>query len=107
MRARCPAPVWMLALAVLLAAPAAAFAQTPPNVSPTAVDFGNVGVGTSSQGEPITLFNEDGANVLHVTGGGLAGPNANQFALEPAISARTISASENAILTLVRYAPTT
>jgi hypothetical protein len=96
---------WLVVL--LCAAPALAAAQpAQPNVSPTVVDFGNVGVGTTSQGEPITLFNESGDTALHVTAGGLSGPNANQFALEPAIAARTISASENAILTLVRYAPT-
>jgi len=104
MPARCPAPVRWLALALACAVPAVATAQAP-NVSPTAIDFGNVGVGTSSHGEPVTLFNESGDTALYVTAGGLSGPNANQFSIEPAITARTISASESAILTLVRYEP--
>jgi len=52
------------------------------------------------------LFNESGDTALHVTAASGSGPNVNQFTIEPAITNRTIGASESAILTLVRYEPT-
>src|SRR5512137_1288598 len=96
-----PVPVQWLAALLLLAVPLDAAAQTQPNVAPTSHDFENVGVGTISLAEPITVYNEDGASALQVTGGSLSGPNANQFRFEPAITSHSVPVGQNEITTLV------
>jgi hypothetical protein len=95
-----------LRLIALLLVSAPALAATQLTASPLQIDFGNVGVGTLSAPEPITVNNESGSDNLTITVAALTGPDASQFAIAAPSLPKTMLPSENMILTLVTYQPT-